>query len=46
LPDFKVPFFLRLIALATVLEAPLLYLRPPDLLELFFFAGMKIPPVS
>jgi hypothetical protein len=32
-------------ALATVLEALLLYFRPPDFLELFFFAGMKIPPV-
>ncbi len=41
LPDLSVPRFLRLIALSTVLLAPLLYLRPPDLLrEDFFFAGM------
>jgi hypothetical protein len=42
LPDRSVPFFLRRIALATVLLADLLYLRPPDLFrELdFFLAGM------
>ena len=41
LPDLSVPFFLRRMALSTVLPAPLLYLRPPDLLrEDFFFAGM------
>ena len=40
-PDLSVPCFLRLIALPTVLLAPLLYLRPPDLLrEDFFRAGM------
>jgi hypothetical protein len=38
LPDFKVPFFLRRIALATVLPAALPYLRPDD----FFLAAMVI----
>jgi hypothetical protein len=37
---FSVPRFRRLIALATVFCAPLLYLRPPDLLLDFFFAGI------
>jgi len=35
-PERKVPFFLRRMALATVVPAPLLYLRRLD----FFFAGM------
>lgn len=37
---FSVPRFRRLMALATVFCAPLLYLRPPDLLLDFFFAGI------
>lgn len=36
LPDFRVPRFLRRMALATVLLAPLLYLLLLD----FFLAGM------
>jgi hypothetical protein len=46
-PDRSVPFFLRRIALATVLPADLLYFRPPDLLrELdFFLAGMLFLPL-
>src|SRR3982074_2673504 len=36
LPERSVPLFLRRVALATVLPAPLLYLRPPD----FFFAAI------
>jgi hypothetical protein len=36
-PDFKVPRFLRRIALATVLPAAFPYLRPDD----FFLVGMR-----
>ena len=36
-PERKVPCFFRRIALATVLLAPLLYLRADD----FFFRGMR-----
>ena len=39
LPDFSVPRFLRRMALATDLLAPLLYLRPLD----FFFLGIRPP---
>src|SRR5712671_4653386 len=40
LPERSVPLFLRRIALATVLPAPLPYLRPLD----FFFAAICHPP--
>lgn len=43
-PERRVPCFLRRIALATVLLAPLLYLRPDDLFrpDDFFVRGMPI----
>src|ERR1041385_156187 len=42
LPDFKVPFLRRRIALSTLLPAPLLYFRPPDLDREVFFAGKAV----
>jgi hypothetical protein len=35
-----VPFFLRRIALATLLPAAFPYFRPPDFREAFFFAAI------
>ena len=45
LPLFSVPFFLRRIALPTLLLAARPYFRPPDFLPAFFLDAMT-PPVD
>ena len=45
LPLFSVPFFLRRIALPTLLLAARPYLRPPDFLPDFFLDAMT-PPID